>query len=55
MVGAEDSGAPLPAMQAMAEATPNGRLEIVPEAAHIANVNNPAGFDAAVSQLLGLV
>jgi 3-oxoadipate enol-lactonase len=54
IVGAEDSGAPLPAMQAMANATPHGRLEVVPEAAHIANVNNPAGFDAALSRILHL-
>jgi 3-oxoadipate enol-lactonase len=54
IVGAEDGGAPRPAMQAMAEATPGGRLEVVPDAAHIANVNNPACFDAAVARLLGL-
>jgi 3-oxoadipate enol-lactonase len=54
IAGAEDSAAPLPAMQAMANATPNGRLEIVPDAAHIANVNNPAAFDTAVLRLLGL-
>jgi 3-oxoadipate enol-lactonase len=52
VAGAEDSAAPLPAMQAMADATPGGRLAIVPEAAHIANVNNPAGFAEALKGFL---
>ena len=50
--GAEDSAAPLPVMQAMADATPGGRLAIVPEAAHIANVNSPAGFAEALRGFL---
>ena len=52
VVGAEDGGAPLPAMQAMADATPGGRLAIVPDAAHIANVDNPAGFADALRGFL---
>ena len=50
--GAEDSGAPVPVMQAMADATPGARLAIVPDAAHIANVNNPAGFAQALRGFL---
>jgi 3-oxoadipate enol-lactonase len=50
--GAEDSAAPIPAMQAMADATPGGRLAIVPDAAHIANVNNPQGFAEALRGFL---
>ena len=52
VAGAEDSAAPFPAMQAMADATPGGRLAIVPEAAHIANVNNPAAFAQALKGFL---
>ncbi|HEY0354063.1 MAG TPA: alpha/beta fold hydrolase [Enterovirga sp.] len=54
VVGAEDSGAPVPVMQAMADATPGGKLAIVPDAAHIANVNNPDGFAGAISAFLSL-
>jgi 3-oxoadipate enol-lactonase len=54
IVGAEDSAAPASAMQAMADATPGGRLEIVPNAAHISNVNNPSGFQAALQRILHL-
>ena len=52
VVGAEDSAAPEAAMRAMAEATPGGRLAVVAEAAHIANVDNPAGFRAALDGFL---
>jgi pimeloyl-ACP methyl ester carboxylesterase len=41
-------------MQEMADRTPGGRLEVVSGAAHIANVNNPAGFEQAISPFLGL-
>jgi pimeloyl-ACP methyl ester carboxylesterase len=41
-------------MQAMADATPGGELAIVPDAAHIANVNNPEGFARAISSFLHL-
>jgi pimeloyl-ACP methyl ester carboxylesterase len=41
-------------MQAMADATPGGKLAIVPDAAHIANVNNPDGFAGAISAFLSL-
>lgn len=52
VVGAEDGGAPVPAMQSMADATPGARLEVVPDAAHIANVNNPEGFERALQGFL---
>jgi 3-oxoadipate enol-lactonase len=52
--GAEDGAAPVPVMQEMADRTPGGRLEVVSGAAHIANVNNPAGFEQAISPFLGL-
>ena len=52
VVGAEDSAAPEAAMRAMAEATPGGRLAVVPNAAHIANVDAPADFRAALDGFL---
>jgi 3-oxoadipate enol-lactonase len=52
VAGSEDAGAPVPAMQAMADATPGARLAVVPDAAHIANVNNPDGFARAISSTL---
>ena len=52
VVGAEDSGAPLPVVQAMADATPGARIAVVPDAAHIANIDNPPGFAAALRGFL---
>jgi 3-oxoadipate enol-lactonase len=49
LVGAEDMGAPPAAMQAMAEATPGGRLVTLPGLAHIPNMQDPAAFNAALS------
>ena len=54
IAGAQDSAAPVGAMQAMADATPGGELVVIPDAAHIANVNNPTAFDAALTRLLHL-
>ena len=54
VVGAEDAGAPPDVMRAMAAATPGARLEVVPEAAHIANLDNASGFARAVAAFLGL-
>ena len=54
VVGAEDAGAPPDVMQRMAEATPGARLAVVPNAAHIANIDNSAGFNEAVAEFLGL-
>jgi 3-oxoadipate enol-lactonase len=52
IAGAQDAGAPVAAMQAMADSTPGARLAIVPDAAHIANVNNPAAFAEALRGFL---
>jgi 3-oxoadipate enol-lactonase len=49
LVGAEDAGAPATAMRAMAEATPAAEFVVVPGAAHIANMDNVAAFNASVS------
>lgn len=52
LVGAEDSGAPPAAMQAMAEATPRARYVSVPGTAHVPNMENPAAFAAALGDWL---
>lgn len=52
VVGEADAGAPVAAMRAMAEATPHSQLVIAPAAAHIANMENPVAFNAAVCKFL---
>lgn len=54
VVGDADKGAAPEVMQAMADATPGSRLERVEQAAHISNMNNPAGFNRAIGAFLGL-
>ena len=52
IVGAEDAGAPAEAMRAMAAVTPGAEFEILPGVAHISNMEDVAGFDAAVAGFL---
>lgn len=52
IVGAEDAGAPAEAMRAMAAATPGSQFEILPGVAHIANMEDVAGFNALVGEFL---
>jgi 3-oxoadipate enol-lactonase len=52
LVGEEDSGAPVAAMREMAAATPRADFIVVPGAAHIANMENSAAFNAAVCDFL---
>lgn len=54
VVGADDVGAPAEAMRAMADATPGARLEVIPEAAHLPNVDATERFNAAIAPFLGL-
>ena len=54
MVGEVDRGAAPEVMRAMADATPGSRFEVVGGAAHIANMNNTAGFNRAIGAFLGL-
>lgn len=54
IAGADDTAAPASAMQAMAAATLGGRFALVPDAAHILNVNNVPAFNAALIDLLHL-
>ena len=51
--GAEDMGAPKEAMAAMAAATPDASLTVLPGLAHIPNMENPAAFGAALTPWLG--
>lgn len=52
-VGGEvDAGAMPEVMQAMADATPGASYRMVPDAAHIANVDNPDAFNAAIGEFL---
>lgn len=54
IVGSEDSGAPADVMRAMAEATPESRFVAIEGAAHIANLEKPREFNAAIAEWLGL-
>jgi len=52
--GAEDRiGGPEDVMRAMAEKVPGARYVAVPGAAHIANLQNEAGYNAALLEFLG--
>jgi len=53
--GDVDFGAPPDVMRQMAAVTPGAGYALVEDAAHLANINNPKGFNAAISSFLGLV
>lgn len=52
--GSEDMGAAPDVMRAMAAATPGGTFVEVPAAAHVANINQPEAFNAAISEFLSI-
>ncbi|MDJ0637325.1 MAG: 3-oxoadipate enol-lactonase [Paracoccaceae bacterium] len=52
--GSEDKGAAPEVMRAMAAATPGGKFHEVPDAAHVANINQPKAFNDAVAGFLDL-
>lgn len=52
--GSQDKGAAPEVMQAMAAATPGGVFHEVPDAAHVANINQPDAFNRAIADFLGL-
>lgn len=54
VAGAEDKAAPPETMREIGRACPKGQFAIVPGAGHIVNVNNPKGFNLAISEMLGL-
>jgi len=50
--GARDKGAPPEALAAAAKAIPGAKHVIIPDAGHISNLENPAAFNAALTQFL---
>jgi len=54
VVGAEDAGAPPEVMKHMANSTPGANFVVIPNAAHVANIDNSKGFNDAISPFLGL-
>ena len=53
LVGAEDAGTPPALARDIAAAIPGARLEIIPEAAHLANVEQAERFNQLVLEFLG--
>ncbi|WP_371347990.1 alpha/beta fold hydrolase [Ancylobacter sp. IITR112] len=53
IAGEVDMAAPVAAMQEMAQATPEGTLTVLPDVAHLCNMEDPDGFTAAVAEFLG--
>lgn len=51
-VGERDAIAPLALSEAIVQAIPGARLDVVPDAGHVANADNPAAFDALVDAFL---
>jgi 3-oxoadipate enol-lactonase len=54
VVGREDLGAPVAAMQQMTDRVAGARLAVIDNAAHLPNIDNAAGFDQAIAGFLGL-
>jgi len=52
--GAEDAGAPPAVMRDMAARVPGAEFREVPRAAHLPNLDNEAGFAAAIAKFLSL-
>jgi pimeloyl-ACP methyl ester carboxylesterase len=52
VVGESDAIAPVDVAEAMAKAIPNAHLEVVPDAGHVANLENPEVFNRAFADFL---
>ncbi len=52
LCGKEDTLTPPPDARKMAEAIPGSRFEMIPRAGHLANLENPAAFNAALEGFL---
>ena len=52
VVGESDALAPVDVAEAMAKSIPGARLEVVPDAGHVANLENPEVFNRAFSEFL---
>jgi 3-oxoadipate enol-lactonase len=51
--GAEDSIVPLEEARQMADAIPGARIEVIPDAGHLLNLENPAAYNRVLRQFLG--
>lgn len=54
LCGGNDKGAPPAEMQEMARVTPGSRYVEIPNAGHLANLNQPETFNAAVAEFLNI-
>lgn len=52
LVGQDDVASPPDEVQRMAEQIPGARFEIIPQAGHMSNMENPAAFNAALANFL---
>jgi pimeloyl-ACP methyl ester carboxylesterase len=52
IAGERDQTAPVKTMQRMAESIPDARLEVIPHAGHLAHLEHPAAFRAALLPFL---
>jgi pimeloyl-ACP methyl ester carboxylesterase len=52
VVGEADELTPVSAAEAMAEALPNGHLEVIPGAGHLSNLEAPAAFNRVLGSFL---
>ena len=52
LCGDADKGAPPAEMREMARVTPNARYVEIPGAGHVANINQPTAFNAALAEFL---
>lgn len=52
IIGDQDSGVSPETMRAMADATPGAQFKEIENAAHIANIDNPLAFNAALDGFL---
>ena len=52
LVGEQDPGTPVAAAEAIHERIAGSRLQVIPEAAHFLNVEQPEGFNAAAVEFL---
>jgi len=52
ITGSDDVLMPLPTSQAMADAIPGSTLIVLPEAAHLSNVDAPEAFNAEIRAFL---
>ena len=55
VVGESDALVPLDVAEAMAKAIPNARLEVVPDAGHVSNLENPDAFNRVFGEFLSTV